>query len=83
MFSYVDVESKLLKARMRMQQKYLDQFYMLYDDFHITKLPLLPEEVNANILGIFKKKNLNLKFSLRNIRWPILSGNSSTSRELS
>ncbi|KAK9273331.1 hypothetical protein L1049_018140 [Liquidambar formosana] len=41
----VDVESKLLKARMRMQQKYLNQFYMLYDDFHITKLPLLPEEV--------------------------------------
>ncbi|XP_047336437.1 ATPase GET3A-like [Impatiens glandulifera] len=38
-------ESRLLKARMRMQQKYLDQFYMLYDDFHITKLPLLPEEV--------------------------------------
>ncbi|KAJ8565407.1 hypothetical protein K7X08_007983 [Anisodus acutangulus] len=39
------VESKLLKARMRMQQKYLDQFYMLYDDFNITKLPLLPQEV--------------------------------------
>ncbi|OVA12374.1 Arsenical pump ATPase [Macleaya cordata] len=39
------VESKLLKARMRMQQKYLDQFYMLYDDFNITKLPLLQEEV--------------------------------------
>ncbi|VFQ75860.1 unnamed protein product [Cuscuta campestris] len=39
------VESKLLKARMRMQQKYLDQFYMLYDDFNITKLPVLPEEV--------------------------------------
>ncbi|XVF79958.1 hypothetical protein PTKIN_Ptkin15bG0032100 [Pterospermum kingtungense] len=42
-----DVESKLLKARMRMQQKYLDQFYMLYDDFHITKLPLLPDEVTG------------------------------------
>ncbi|GJQ92920.1 ATPase ARSA2-like protein [Tanacetum coccineum] len=39
------VESKLLKARMKMQQKYLDQFYMLYDDFNITKLPLLPQEV--------------------------------------
>ncbi|CAI9770251.1 unnamed protein product [Fraxinus pennsylvanica] len=39
------VVSKLLKSRMRMQQKYLDQFYMLYDDFHITKLPLLPQEV--------------------------------------
>ncbi|KAL9272778.1 ATPase GET3A-like protein [Drosera capensis] len=39
------VQSKLLKARMRMQQKYIDQFYVLYDDFHITKLPLLPEEV--------------------------------------
>ncbi|KAK4379340.1 hypothetical protein RND71_001202 [Anisodus tanguticus] len=39
------VESKLLKARTRMQQKYLDQFDMLYDDFNITKLPLLPQEV--------------------------------------
>ncbi|XWS32254.1 hypothetical protein CRYUN_Cryun23aG0144300 [Craigia yunnanensis] len=46
-FDDEDVQSKLLKARMRMQQKYLDQFYMLYDDFHITKLPLLPEEVTG------------------------------------
>ncbi|KAE9605459.1 hypothetical protein Lal_00024882 [Lupinus albus] len=47
LFDDEDVESKLLKARMKMQQKYLDQFYMLYDDFHITKLPLLPEEVTG------------------------------------
>ncbi|KAH6767437.1 P-loop containing nucleoside triphosphate hydrolases superfamily protein [Perilla frutescens var. hirtella] len=39
------VESKLLKSRMQMQRKYLDQFYVLYDDFNITKLPLLPQEV--------------------------------------
>ncbi|KAI3847744.1 hypothetical protein MKW98_026999 [Papaver atlanticum] len=45
LFDEEGVESKLLKARMRMQQKYLDQFYMLYDDFNITKLPLLQEEV--------------------------------------
>ncbi|CAI0394009.1 unnamed protein product [Linum tenue] len=53
-----DVESKLLKARMRMQQKYLDQFYMLYDDFHITKLPLLPEEVT----GVEALKNFSSRF---------------------
>ncbi|KAJ0113538.1 hypothetical protein Patl1_00337 [Pistacia atlantica] len=47
LFDEEDVESKLLRARMRMQQKYLDQFYMLYDDFHITKLPLLPQEVTG------------------------------------
>ncbi|XP_074570819.1 ATPase GET3A-like [Curcuma longa] len=45
LFDNEAVESKLLKARMKMQQKYIDQFYMLYDDFNITKLPLLPEEV--------------------------------------
>ncbi|XP_027115045.1 ATPase GET3A-like [Coffea arabica] len=45
LFDEEAVESKLLRARMRMQQKYLDQFYLLYDDFHISKLPLLPQEV--------------------------------------
>ncbi|KAI3681687.1 hypothetical protein L6452_36490 [Arctium lappa] len=55
-FDEEGVESKLLKARMKMQQKYLDQFYMLYDDFHITKLPLLPEEVcGVEALKAFSK----------------------------
>ncbi|KAL6005549.1 ATPase get3a [Asimina triloba] len=45
LFDEEAVESKLLKARMQMQKKYIGQFYMLYDDFHITKLPLLPQEV--------------------------------------
>lgn len=52
------VESKLLKARMRMQKKYLDQFHMLYDDFNITKLPLLPEEV----CGVEALKSLSYNF---------------------
>lgn len=46
-FGIIVIDSKLLKARMRMQERYIDQFYMLYEDFHITKLPLMPEEVGA------------------------------------
>lgn len=59
----LDVESKLLKARMRMQQKYLDQFYMLYDDFHITKLPLLPQEVQLKCV-IFGDVSIHIEISL-------------------
>lgn len=55
------VESKLLKSRMQMQRKYLDQFYVLYDDFNITKLPLLPEEVcGVEALQAFSNRFLTL-----------------------
>lgn len=39
--------STLLAARIKMQQKYLEQFEDLYEDFHLVRMPLIEEEVHS------------------------------------
>uniref|UniRef100_A0A0N4Z1R1 ATPase ASNA1 homolog n=1 Tax=Parastrongyloides trichosuri TaxID=131310 RepID=A0A0N4Z1R1_PARTI len=55
-----EITCKKCKSRFNIQQKYLNQMADLYEDFHVTKLPLLESEVRGPVaLEEFSKKLVN------------------------